>query len=69
MADATVHVDDLHSDEFPIPPSRLSKLVDPKSPELLKELGGIEGMIDGVVMQERLLHDYCYISTRFHTIL
>ncbi len=43
MADIAV---DVHSDEFPIPPERLGKLVDPKSPDLLKELGGIEGTDD-----------------------
>ena len=41
---------DMHTDVFPLPPAQLAKLVDPKSPELLKELGGIDGMID-VVMQ------------------
>jgi hypothetical protein len=40
---ATDTVVDIHSDVFPLPPSKLAKLVDPKNPELLKELGGLEG--------------------------
>lgn len=42
MADATVV--DIHSDVFPIPPAKFSRLVDPKSPDLLKELGGLDGV-------------------------
>eukprot|EP00026_Physarum_polycephalum_P001291 Phypoly_transcript_01292.p1 GENE.Phypoly_transcript_01292~~Phypoly_transcript_01292.p1 ORF type:complete len:1073 (+),score=214.03 Phypoly_transcript_01292:60-3221(+) len=45
MADTVI---DVHSDVFPIPPSQLAKLVDPKSPEFLKELGGIEGIAKSV---------------------
>jgi len=35
---------DIHSDVFPVSPGTLAKLVDPKSPDLLKELGGLEGL-------------------------
>jgi hypothetical protein len=38
---------DVHNDVFPIPPAQLAKLGDPKSPEFLRELGGIEGIIVG----------------------
>lgn len=38
------HAIDIHSDEFPLPPSQLAKLVDPKNPALLKEIGGLAGL-------------------------
>lgn len=43
MAD-DAHVVEIHTEEFPIAPAKFSRLVDPKSPELLKELGGLDGV-------------------------
>lgn len=39
---------DIHTDEFPIPPPKFSRLFDPKSPDLLKELGGLDGVVRGI---------------------
>jgi hypothetical protein len=41
MGDAVLEI---HSDIFPHTPAKLGRLVDPKNPDLLKELGGVEGM-------------------------
>eukprot|EP01113_Clastostelium_recurvatum_P039548 TRINITY_DN604_c0_g1_i1.p1 TRINITY_DN604_c0_g1~~TRINITY_DN604_c0_g1_i1.p1 ORF type:complete len:1064 (-),score=338.27 TRINITY_DN604_c0_g1_i1:106-3297(-) len=43
-ADLNEVVLDAYSDEFPLSTTALSKLVDPKDPEYLKELGGLEGV-------------------------
>jgi hypothetical protein len=53
------HTIDIHSDEFPIPPSRLGKLLDPKNPALLKELGGLAGTYTFICTLQLREHHFC----------
>jgi len=44
VKDTVVEMGEMYTDVFPVAPSKLARLVDPKSPELLKELGGLDGL-------------------------
>lgn len=42
-AEHTLEIQTLHDEYFTLSTDTLAKLVDPKSPDLLKELGGLDG--------------------------